>query len=58
MGANGISEDEARSNIATWAEEDRYFPLDVELGALRQAGFAEVECVFRSGLGSICCALS
>ena len=57
MGANGIPEGEARGHIAAWAEEDRYFPLDLELGALRQAGFTEVECVWRRGLGSICCAL-
>ena len=34
---------------AAWAEEDRYFPLDEELAALRRAGFAEVECFWRRG---------
>jgi tRNA (cmo5U34)-methyltransferase len=57
MGENGIPEGDARAHIASWADEDRYFPLDTELGALRRAGFAEVECVWRRGMGSICCAL-
>jgi tRNA (cmo5U34)-methyltransferase len=57
MGEQGIREDEARGHIAAWADEDRYFPLDAELAALRQAGFAEVECVWRRSLGSICCGL-
>jgi tRNA (cmo5U34)-methyltransferase len=57
MGENGIPEAEAREHIASWADEDRYFPLDSELGALRRAGFAEVDCVWRGGMGSICCAL-
>jgi tRNA (cmo5U34)-methyltransferase len=55
MGEHGIPEAEARGHIAAWADEDRYFPLDTELAALRQAGFSEVECVWRRGLSSICC---
>lgn len=57
MGEQGIPEAEARGHIAAWADEDRYFPLDSELGALRRAGFSEVECPWRRGLQTVCCAL-
>ena len=57
MGENGISDAEARSHFAAWAKEDRYFPLDAELGALREAGFDEVECFWRRGLCAVTCAL-
>jgi tRNA (cmo5U34)-methyltransferase len=57
MGEHGITAAEARGHIAAWADEDRYFPLDAELAALRRAGFAEVECFWRRGASAICCAL-
>ena len=57
MEDHGISDSEARGHFASWAEEDRYFPLDAELGALRQAGFDEVECFWRRGLSAVICAL-
>lgn len=57
MGANGISEAEGRGHFAAWADEDRYFPLDRELAALRRAGFAEVDCLWRRGTCAICCGL-
>src|SRR5262245_58591278 len=57
MAEHGITDAEARGHFAAWAAEDRYFPLDEELGALRRAGFAEVECFWRRGSSSICCAL-
>jgi tRNA (cmo5U34)-methyltransferase len=57
MGEHGISDEEARGHFAAWAEEDRVFPLDVELGALREAGFDEVECLWRRGLSAVICAL-
>ena len=57
MGDKGIPEAEARGHIAAWADEDRYFPVDIELAALRRAGFSEVECPWRRGLQTICCAL-
>jgi tRNA (cmo5U34)-methyltransferase len=57
MGDHGISDAEARGHFAAWAAEDRYFPLDSELGALREAGFAEVECFWRRGLCAVTCAL-
>lgn len=57
MGDHGISNAEARRHFASWAHEDRYFPLDAELGALREAGFDEVECFWRRGLTAVTCAL-
>jgi tRNA (cmo5U34)-methyltransferase len=57
MAEHGITEAEARGHFAAWADEDRYFPLDAELAALRRAGFAEVECFWRRGTSAICCAL-
>ena len=57
MREHGISDAEARGHFAAWADEDRYFPLDAELGALRQAGFDEVECFWRRGLCAVTCAL-
>ena len=57
MGDHGIGDAEARGHFASWAEEDRYFPLDVELAALREAGFDEVECFWRRGLSAVTCAL-
>ncbi len=57
MAEHGISESEAREHFSAWADEDRYFPLDEELGALRRAGFAEVECFWRRGGSAVCCAL-
>jgi tRNA (cmo5U34)-methyltransferase len=57
MGDHGITDAEARHHFAAWAEEDRYFPLDAELSALREAGFDEVECFWRRGLCAITCCL-
>jgi tRNA (cmo5U34)-methyltransferase len=57
MAERGIDEAEARGHFAAWAEEDRYFPLDAELAALRRAGFAEVDCFWRRGTNAVCCAL-
>ncbi|HWH95706.1 MAG TPA: class I SAM-dependent methyltransferase [Baekduia sp.] len=57
MADHGIGDAEARGHFAAWAQEDRYFPLDAELGALRDAGFAEVECFWRRELSAVTCAL-
>jgi tRNA (cmo5U34)-methyltransferase len=57
MGEHGITASEARAHLAAWAQEDRYFSLEAELAALREAGFAEVDCFWRRGLCAICCAL-
>ena len=57
MRDHGISDAEARAHFAAWAEEDRYFPLDAELAALREAGLGEVECFWRRQLCAVTCAL-
>jgi tRNA (cmo5U34)-methyltransferase len=57
MAEHGIAAGEARDHFAAWADEDRYFPLDEELAALRRAGFAEVECFWRRNTSAVCCAL-
>ena len=48
MVACGIDEEQAFAHFEEWAEEDTYFPLEDELGALRAAGFA-ADCVWREG---------
>jgi hypothetical protein len=57
MGDHGISHAQAREHFASWAEEDRYFPLDSELRAMRDAGYDEVECFWRRGLCAVTCAM-
>ncbi len=57
MADHGITNVEAHGHFAAWADEDRYFPLDAELNALRDAGFDEVECFWRRGLSAITCGL-
>jgi tRNA (cmo5U34)-methyltransferase len=57
MREHGITDAQARARFAAWADEDRYFGLDAELGALREAGFDEVECFWRRGPSAITCAL-
>ena len=44
LGAQGISEAQARQYFADWAKEDYYPPLATELALLKEAGFAEPEC--------------
>jgi tRNA (cmo5U34)-methyltransferase len=55
MGDHGITDTRARAHFAAWSQEDRYFPLDAELHALREAGFDEVECFWRRGPSAITC---
>lgn len=57
MADHGITASEAHGHFAAWADEDRYFPLEAELGALREAGFDEVECFWRRGLCAVTCGL-
>ena len=40
MAAHGIDEARARRHFAEWSEEDTYFPLEDELAAMAEAGFA------------------
>ena len=55
MGDHGITDAQARAHFASWSQEDRYFPLDTELHALRDAGFEEIECFWRRGPSAITC---
>jgi tRNA (cmo5U34)-methyltransferase len=47
--AGGDTEAQARARFADWAKEDRFFGIDEELAALRAAGFASAEVLFRTG---------
>lgn len=46
MARAGIDGERARAHFAEWAEEDTYFPVEDELGALEAAGF-EASCAWR-----------
>jgi len=53
MEPHGISEQQAYDHFASWAEEDYYPPLIVELGMLGDAGFAEPECFWREATAAV-----
>jgi tRNA (cmo5U34)-methyltransferase len=55
--ANGDTEAQAYARFADWAKEDRLFGIDEELAALREAGFAGVDVLFRSGPSRVIAAL-
>lgn len=44
---HGFTEPEARQHFATWAGEDCYTPLSLELKLLAAAGFTEPDCFWR-----------
>lgn len=48
MIGQGISAQQTRDYFAQWATEDYYPPLATELELLKQAGFAEPECFWRT----------
>ncbi len=48
MVASGIAEERAWRHFEEWAEEDTYFPVDVERAALEDAGF-RTEVAWREG---------
>jgi len=50
--ANGISEEEAWQHFDDWAEEDTYFPVEVELEALAAEGF-EARTAWRCGVSTV-----
>lgn len=54
--ASGIAEDDAWRHFAAWAEEDTYFPLEVERACLERAGFA-ARCVWRDGVSTVLAAV-
>ena len=45
--SHGFTDMEARQHFATWAAEDCYTPLSVEMKLLAEAGFAEPDCFWR-----------
>lgn len=47
MAPHGITETQARAHLASWAQEDFYPPLAIELRLLGEAGFADPECFWR-----------
>lgn len=49
MATAGISQAEATALFAQWRDEDRYYPLAVELELLAAAGFARPECFWKLG---------
>ncbi len=53
MEPHGINEREAFDHFASWANEDYYPPLIVELRMLSDAGFAEPECFWRSAVAAV-----
>jgi SAM-dependent methyltransferase len=55
--ANGIRRADAFAHFAAWADQDRYFPLEDELTAIRSAGF-RAECVWRQGVSTVVTAYS
>jgi len=50
--ASGIAEARAWAHFEEWADEDTYFPLEAELGALEQAGF-RARCVWRDRVSTV-----
>ena len=51
MGSHGIAEPAAL--IASWAAEDRYYPLAAELAMLAAAGFTAPECFWKHGPSTV-----
>jgi tRNA (cmo5U34)-methyltransferase len=45
--SHGFTDAEARQHFASWAQEDYYPPLAVEMKLLADAGFAEPDCFWR-----------
>jgi len=53
MQLHGIGEKDAYDHFASWAREDFYPPLHVELRLLAEAGFAEPECFWREAAATV-----
>lgn len=53
MARHGIARPQAEALFAQWAGEDRYYPLAVELELLRAAGFAQPDCFWKQGPGTV-----
>ena len=50
--ASGIAEARAWVHFAEWADEDTYFPLEAELGALERGGF-RARCAWRDRVSTV-----
>lgn len=49
MASRGFTIEQGYKNLDDWAAEDTYFSVREELDAMKQAGFAEPECLWRRG---------
>jgi len=49
MAGQGFTLEQAYQNLADWAEEDTYFSVREEIGAMIEGGFAQAECFWRRG---------
>lgn len=49
MAGQGFTLDQAYRNLADWAEEDTYFSVREEIGAMMEGGFTQAECFWRHG---------
>jgi hypothetical protein len=47
--ARGFSKGQVESHFQQWATEDRYFDVQTELNLLHDAGFSNLEVVWRRG---------
>ena len=54
---SGDTEAQAYARFAEWDRQDRFFGIDEELAALREAGFTAVDVLFRSGPSRVIAAL-
>jgi tRNA (cmo5U34)-methyltransferase len=53
MIANGISHEAAINHLHEWQNEDRYFSLVEEFGMLKEAGFSNIDVLWRNGPVSV-----
>ncbi len=49
MASEGFTLEQAYQNLDDWSEEDTYFSVHAELGAMVEGGFAHPECFWRRG---------
>lgn len=58
MATQGFTLAQGYQNLDDWAEEDTYYSVREELGAMQEGGFREAECLWRRGpitiLGARC----
>jgi len=49
MVGQGFTLEQAYQNLEDWAEEDTYFSVREEMGAMAEGGFEQAECFWRCG---------